>query len=45
MGAARGHYTFMSHLRWMPVIFLGYVASMLVHLWLGDILGVFDIYN
>ncbi len=45
MGAARGHYTFMSHLRWMPVIFLGYVASMLVHLWLGDILGVFDVYN
>ncbi|MCK9237964.1 MAG: sodium:proton antiporter NhaD [Thiopseudomonas sp.] len=45
MGAARGHYTFMSHLRWMPVIFLGYVASMLVHLWLGDILGVFDIYG
>ncbi len=45
MGAARGHYTFMSHLRWTPVIFLGYVASMLLHLWLGDILGVFDIYN
>lgn len=45
MGAARGHYTFMSHLRWTPVIFLGYVASMLVHLWLGDILGVFDIYG
>ena len=44
MGAARGHYTFMSHLRWMPVIFLGYVASMLCHLWLGSILGVFDIY-
>lgn len=45
MGAARGHYTFMSHLRWTPVIFLGYVASMLVHLWLGNILGVFDLYN
>jgi Na+/H+ antiporter NhaD/arsenite permease-like protein len=45
MGAARGHYTFMSHLRWTPVILLGYIASMLVHLWLGDILGVFDIYN
>jgi len=45
MGAARGHYTFMSHLRWMPVIFLGYVASMLVHLWLGSALGVFDIYG
>lgn len=45
MGAARGHYTFMSHLRWAPVIFLGYVASLLVHLWLGDILGVFDVYG
>lgn len=45
MGAARGHYTFMSHLRWTPVIFLGYVASMLTHLWLGGILGVFDIYG
>ncbi len=45
MGAARGHYTFMSHLRWTPVILLGYIASMLTHLWLGDILGVFDIYG
>lgn len=44
MGAARGHYTFMSHLRWTPVIFLGYVASILVHMWLGNILGVFDVY-
>lgn len=45
MGAARGHYTFMAHLRWLPVIFLGYVASILIHLWLGDVLGLFDIYN
>ena len=45
MGAARGHYTFMSHLRWMPVILLGYIASMLTHLWLGGVLGVFDIYG
>lgn len=45
MGAARGHYTFMSHLRWMPVIFLGYAASMLTHLWLGGVLGVFEIFN
>ncbi len=42
MGAARGHYTFMSHLRWLPAIFLGYVASILCHLWLGSLLGVFD---
>lgn len=42
MGAARGHYTFMSHLRWLPAIFLGYVASILCHLWLGSLFGVFD---
>ena len=35
MGQARGYYTFMSHLKWAPVIFLGYVASILVHLWLN----------
>ncbi len=45
MGAARGHYTFMSHLRWLPAIFLGYVASILVHLWLGGVLGVFEVFN
>lgn len=32
MGQARGHYTFFSHLRWMPVIALGYAASIWVHL-------------
>ncbi len=36
MGQARGHYTFIGHLRWMPVILLGYIASVLVHLWLND---------
>ena len=35
MGQARGNYTFMGHLRWTPVIFLGYVASVLVHIWLN----------
>jgi len=35
MGQARGAYTFMGHLRWMPVILLGYIASILVHLWLN----------
>ena len=35
MGQARGNYTFMGHLRWAPVIALGYVASVLVHLWLN----------
>lgn len=32
MGQARGYYTFMSHLKWSPVITLGYVASIYVHL-------------
>ena len=35
MGQARGNYTFMGHLRWTPVIFLGYVASVLVHIWVN----------
>jgi Na+/H+ antiporter NhaD/arsenite permease-like protein len=32
MGQARGHYTFFTHLRWTPVIALGYAASIWVHL-------------
>ncbi|WP_136807979.1 sodium:proton antiporter NhaD [Desulfosediminicola flagellatus] len=32
MGAARGIYTFGAHLKWTPVIALGYVASIVVHL-------------
>jgi Na+/H+ antiporter NhaD/arsenite permease-like protein len=32
MGQSRGMYTFFSHLRWTPVIFLGYVLSILTHL-------------
>lgn len=35
MGQARGHYTFMGHLRWAPVIALGYAAGVLLHLWLN----------
>jgi len=35
MGQARGAYTFFGHLKWTPVIALGYVASILVHLWLN----------
>lgn len=31
MGAAHGKYTFFGHLKWMPVIALGYIASILVH--------------
>jgi NhaD family Na+/H+ antiporter len=35
MGTARGIYTFGSHLRWTWAIALGYVASILVHLWIN----------
>ncbi|ABM00956.1 sodium:proton antiporter NhaD [Shewanella amazonensis] len=35
MGQARGIYTFGTHLKWTPVIALGYVASILVHMWLN----------
>ncbi len=31
MGQARGQYTFFGHLKWMPVIALGYAASIYVH--------------
>jgi NhaD family Na+/H+ antiporter len=32
MGQARGLYTFFGHLKWAPVIALGYVASIWIHL-------------
>jgi Na+/H+ antiporter NhaD/arsenite permease-like protein len=35
MGQAKGKYTFFSHLRWTPAIALGFVASVLLHLWLN----------
>ena len=36
MGQARGKYTFFSHLKWTPAIALGYVASIMVHMWLNS---------
>ncbi len=36
MGQARGQYTFFSHLKWMPVIAAGYIASIAVHMWLNQ---------
>jgi Na+/H+ antiporter NhaD/arsenite permease-like protein len=35
MGLVRNHYTFMNHLRWAWAIALGYVASILTHLWIN----------
>ncbi len=37
MGQSKGLYTFASHLKWMPVIALGYIASIATHMWLSDI--------
>ncbi len=38
MGVARGYYTFFSHLKWTPVIMLGYFAAIAVHFLInGDI--------
>ncbi|SFV75999.1 Na+/H+ antiporter NhaD type [hydrothermal vent metagenome] len=41
MGQSKGLYTFVSHLKWMPVISLGYAASIVVHLWLNA--SLFDV--
>jgi Na+/H+ antiporter NhaD/arsenite permease-like protein len=35
MGQARGKYTFFGHLKWTPVIMLGYAASILTHVWIN----------
>ena len=40
MGAARGQYTFFGHLKWMPVIALGYATSIAAHLWMNG--GMFN---
>ena len=36
MGQAKGHYTFFGHLKWTPVIALGYFASIAVHMWINS---------
>lgn len=36
MGQARGYYTFASHLKWAPAIALGFVASIVAHIWLNE---------
>jgi len=43
MGQARGMYTFAGHLKWAPVIALGYIASIFAHLWLNA--SLFDVYG
>ena len=36
MGTSKGQYTFMTHLKWTPVILLGYFSGILVHLWMNS---------
>jgi Na+/H+ antiporter NhaD/arsenite permease-like protein len=36
MGQAQGSYTFFGHLKWAPVILLGYAASILTHMLLNS---------
>ncbi len=38
MGIVRNHYTFFNHLRWAWAIALGYIASILTHLWVNSAL-------
>jgi Na+/H+ antiporter NhaD/arsenite permease-like protein len=35
MGVARGHYTFASHLKWTPVLALGFAAAVGMHYWVN----------
>ena len=37
MGQARGYYTFFGHMKWTPIIFLGYIASIYVHMLLSGL--------
>ena len=37
MGQARGYYTFFGHLKWTPIIFIGYVASIYLHVLMADL--------
>lgn len=42
MGTAKGQYTFFSHLKWSPIILLGYVAAIGSHFWINSsLMGVF----
>ena len=36
MGQTKGMYTFFGHLKWTPVIALGYAASIVVHMWVNS---------
>ena len=38
MGQSKGMYTFFGHLKWTPIIALGYAASILTHMWINKAL-------
>lgn len=38
MGQTKGKYTFFGHLKWAPVIALGYIASIMTHMWINEAL-------
>lgn len=43
MGTARGKYTFMGHLKWMPVIMVAYAASIAMHFYINqDLMGKYS---
>ena len=37
LGQARGYYTFFGHCRWAPVIMIGYVLSILTHIYISGV--------
>jgi len=41
MGVAKGQYTFFGHLKWTPIIMIGYAAAIAMHFWInGHLVGV-----
>lgn len=36
MSQANGKYTFLDHLKWTPIIAVGYIASVMTHLWINS---------
>ena len=43
MGQSRGYYTFVSHLKWIWAIAIGYFASIVTHIWINSALFDFPI--
>ena len=41
MGQSRGYYTFVSHLKWVWAIAIGYAASIVTHIWINS--SLFDV--